>query len=171
MLKLVEPNHPAITTRCTTDPFELDDVKSFEQDMLTLMGERFGVGLSANQVGENYRMFVMHHSVHGEIGVYNPEIISVSKETTPMEEGCLTFPLLFMILTRPATVKVKYQNANKEFIEEDLSGLDARCFLHEYDHLEGKVYLEYASDMKLQRAIKKRDKVVRKLIKQQKEMA
>ena len=103
--------------------------------------------------------------------MYNPEIISVSKETTPMEEGCLTFPLLFMILTRPATVKVKYQNANKEFIEEDLSGLDARCFLHEYDHLEGKVYLEYASDMKLQRAIKKRDKVVRKLIKQQKEMA
>ena len=171
MLKLVQPNHSAISTRCTTDPFELDDVKSFEQDMLTLMGERFGVGLSANQVGENYRMFVMHHSVHGEIGVYNPEIVSVSNDTVGMEEGCLTFPLLFMIITRPATVKVKYQNSDKEIIEEELSGIDARCFLHEYDHLEGKVYLEYASEFKLQRAIKKRDKVVNKLIKQQKQMA
>ena len=97
MLKLVEPNHPAITTRCTTDPFELDDVKSFEQDMLTLMGERFGVGLSANQVGENYRMFVMHHSVHGEIGVYNPEIISVSKETTPVSYTHLTLPTILRV--------------------------------------------------------------------------
>jgi peptide deformylase len=167
MLKLVEPNHPAIITRCTTDPFELDDVKSYEQDMLTLMGERFGVGLSSNQVGHNYRMFVMHHTVHGEIGVYNPEIIGVSDKSISIEEGCLTFPLLFVILTRPAEIKVKYQNADKEVVEEELSGIDARCFLHEYDHLEGKVFLEHASDMKLQRAIKKRDKNIKKLIRQQ----
>ena len=168
-LKLVQPNHPAISSRCSTDPLEIEDLKSFETAMLTLMGERFGVGLCANQVGLDYRMFVMHHSVHGEIGVYNPEIVDVSEENVTVEEGCLTFPLLFMNITRPGFVKVKYYNSNKEQIEEELSGLDARCFLHEYDHLEGKVYLEYASDMKLQRALKKRDKVVKKLIKQQNE--
>ena len=160
MLKLVEPNHPAIITRCTTDPFELDDVKSYEQDMLTLMGERFGVGLSSNQVGHNYRMFVMHHTVHGEIGVYNPEIISVSDQSISIEEGCLTFPLLFVILTRPAAIKVKYQNADKEFVEEELTGIDARCFLHEYDHLQGIEFTDRVSKLKLDMAKKKQRKLM-----------
>ena len=131
MLKLVEPNHPAIITRCTTDPFELDDVKSYEQDMLTLMGERFGVGLSSNQVGHNYRMFVMHHTVHGEIGVYNPEIIGVSDKSISIEEGCLTFPFVFLTITRPRKCVVKYEDENGDLKEGSLDGMFSRIFQHE----------------------------------------
>ena len=66
--------------------------------------------------------------------------------------------LLYFIVTRPAKVKVRFQTANQEVVEDWLEGMDARCFQHEFDHLNGKMYLEYASDMKLKRAMKKRDK-------------
>ena len=98
-----------------------------------------------------------------DIGVYNPEILEVSEETVPMEEGCLTFPLLYFIVTRPAKVKVRFQTVDQEVVEDWLEGMDARCFLHEYDHLQGKLYLEYASDMKLKRAMKKREKTFKTL--------
>jgi peptide deformylase len=92
------------------------------------------------------------------IGVYNPEILESSNERVPMEEGCLTFPLLYFIITRPEKVKVRFQTYDGETVEDWMDGRDARCFQHELDHINGIIYLEYASDMKLQRAIKKRDK-------------
>ena len=146
-------------------------ITEFCNNMFETMKNYGGIGLSANQVGKPYRMFVMGDNPNIEKGrkwvCINPEITDMSKQTIRYKEGCLTFPLLFVILTRPAEIKVKYQNADKEVVEEELSGIDARCFLHEYDHLEGKVFLEHASDMKLQRAIKKRDKNIKKLIRQQ----
>ena len=78
--------------------------------------------------------------------------------TVPIEEGCLTFPLLYFIVTRPEKVKVRFQTTDKQIVEDWLEGRDARCFQHELDHLQGKTYLEYASDMKLKRAMKKREK-------------
>lgn len=168
MLELVEPKHPAIHTPAQANPFDLDiDLAEFESNMIQLMHDRIGIGLSANQVGLDYKMFVMTHSTKGDIGVYNPEILSTSDNNIALEEGCLTWPVLYMHITRPESCVVRYQTINKETIEEELTGIDARCFLHEFDHLQGKIFLDYASDFKLQRAIKKRDKRIKEFMKAQ----
>ena len=167
---LVQPNDPALHRVADIDPFTVEDIDWVERqkEMFQLMRDRFGIGLAAPQLGASYNMFVMTHSTLGEIGVYNPEIISVSQETKCQEEGCLTFPLLFFMVTRPASCVVKFQDVFQKEHELELTGTDAQCFQHEYDHLKGILFLEYASDMKLQRAMKKREKTVKKLMKMQK---
>ncbi len=167
---LVQPNHQALHQRADIDPFTDKNVDWAERqkEMLQLMHDKFGLGLAAPQLGASYRMFVMTHSTLGDIGVYNPEIISRSEETACREEGCLTFPLLFFMVTRPASCVVKFQDQFQKEHEMELTGTDAQCFQHEYDHLEGLLFLEYASDMKLQRAIAKREKTVKKLLRMQK---
>jgi peptide deformylase len=69
--------------------------------------------------------------------------------------------LLYFIVTRPARVKVRFQTYDQKVVEDWLDGMDARVFQHETDHLFGTLYLDYASDMKLQRAMKKRDKKIK----------
>lgn len=167
---LVQPNDPALHRVADIDPFTVEDIDWVERqkEMFQLMRDRFGIGLAAPQLGASYNMFVMTHSTLGEIGVYNPEIISVSQETKCQEEGCLTFPLLFFMVTRPASCVVKFQDVFQKEHELELTGTDAQCFQHECDHLKGILFLEYASDMKLQRAMKKREKTVKKLMKMQK---
>jgi peptide deformylase len=164
-LQLVQPNHPALHSVANTNVFEADiDVQEYEQAMLKLMAGRFGIGLASNQVGNTYNMFVMMHSEHGDIGVYNPEIVSVSEKSIAREEGCLSFPLLFMNITRPESITVRYTKSDgKTVVEEELHGTDAQCFHHEWEHLNGLLFIHGASDMKLQRAMKKREKTIKKL--------
>jgi peptide deformylase len=159
-LELVDPKHPALHTKAVLDPFEDNtiDWEDTEQSMFYLMDRFMRVGLASSQVGLSYKMFVMTFETGENVGVYNPEILEYSDNTVPIEEGCLTFPLLYFIVTRPEKVKVRFQTADKQIVEDWLEGRDARCFQHELDHLQGKTYLEYASDMKLKRAMKKREK-------------
>ncbi len=160
---LVNANDPILRTPCIYDPFETDLVwQTIELDMLNLMEERIGIGLAAPQLGNSVKMFVMKHSELGNIGVYNPEITFTTEETVSMEEGCLSFPGLFFHVTRPEGVKVKFFDKKQKQIELELHGMDARCFQHEADHLNGILHISYASDLKLQRAIKKRDKLLKK---------
>lgn len=163
-MKLVEPKHPALHTEANINPFETDiDWEYREQEMFQLMHDKIGIGLASPQVGDSYKMFVMTHSTKGDLGIYNPVIIATSEKHVTMEEGCLSFPLLFLHLTRPEEIMVKYQTVNQETVEESLKGLDARVFLHEYEHLTGKTYLDNASDLKLQRAMKQREKAFKRL--------
>ena len=113
----------------------------------------------------NVAMFVMRHSTLGNTAVYNPEILFQSEETVTLEEGCLTFPALFFHVTRPEAVQVKFQNRKGEEQILELSGMDSRVFQHETDHLNGVIYIQHISDFKLQRAIAKRDKLVKKFSK------
>ena len=78
-------------------------------------------------------MFVMTLSTGEDIRVYNPEILEFSKETIGMEEGCLTFPLLYFIVTRPEKVKVRFETVDGGVVEDWLEGMDSRCFQHEFD--------------------------------------
>ena len=158
---LVEAKHPALHSKATVDPFSID-ADWVERESEMIMHDKIGIGLAAPQIGQSIRLFVMNFDNNGpDVGVFNPEILEVSEETIPMEEGCLSFPALFFIVTRPAKVKVRFQTSDTEIVEDWLEGRDARCFQHEFDHLEGIVYLEYASDMKLQRAMKKRNKFLK----------
>jgi len=161
---LVEPKHPALHNPADIDPLETDIVwQTVEPELFQLMRDRIGIGLAAPQLGNPVNMFVFTHSTLGNTAVYNPEIVFQSEETVNLEEGCLTFPGLFFLVTRPEAVQVKFQNRKGEEQILELSGMDARVFQHETDHLNGVIYIQHISDFKLQRAIAKRDKLFKKL--------
>jgi len=170
-LKLVPPDSPILHS--PPEPFEFD--KNVDADMLAnIMIDRMqdlgGIGLSANQVGLNIKMFVMGA---GEVNYafFNPEIISTNSEEVSMDEGCLSFPGIYMKVSRPSTVKVRFQNSKGEIVEEEFNGLTARVFLHEYDHMLGKTFKEKVSklkwDLAFNRMIKRTKKIIRKGVQKQ----
>ena len=165
--ELVEPKHSALHTKATLDPFAGNiDWQEREKEMIQLMYDKLGIGLAAPQVGSSYNMFVMNHSILGDIGVYKPKILEYSDETVGMEEGCLSFPLLYIVLSRPERIKVEYfKNDGETKVQTWMDGRDARCFLHEFDHLQGNLFIDLASELKLRRAYNKREKLFRKITK------
>ena len=98
-----------------------------------------GVGLSANQIGIQERAFVMISDMETQdtITCFNPRIIKESKEKVVMEEGCLSYPELFIEISRPSSIIVKYEDEGIELHKVKLTGFMARIFQHEYDHMEG----------------------------------
>ena len=113
-------------------------------DMLDTMYDAGGVGLAAPQVGILKRIVVIDIG-EGPIVLVNPEIVEESGEQTG-EEGCLSLPGKYGIVTRPNHVKVRFQDENMDTVEMEGEGLLARAFCHEIDHLEGKMYMELAED-------------------------
>ena len=135
-----------------------DPVK-LKEEMVDLMVKSKGLGLSACQVGLNYKLFVMGESAKTSMMVINPEIIEVSEETVTEAEGCLSFPGVFVSVSRPVFVSARWLDENFEVHEGTIEGYGARCFLHEYDHLNGVLYKSKVSKLKWDRAIKRKDKV------------
>lgn len=129
-----------------------------------------GYGLSANQCGFRYRVFVAGTD-NEYVAFFNPELINVSQEESHLVEGCLSFPLLSLAITRPAEVGVRYQDFNGEWKGTTLSGISARCFLHELDHLNGIVYTSKVKPLAMQAGIKKRDKLLKMVKKMNKNLA
>jgi len=158
--KLISPIDPLLTNPL---PEFKDEVlpegftrTKVAEDLFVAMKQFGGIGLSANQVGLPYRLFVMGGHKDMEDGLaracWNPEIIEFSEDTIQLSEGCLTYPLLFLKITRPKTIKVKYtDNDNKEHIE-DLDGMPSRVFQHEFDHMNGTDFTKLVSKFKLDRA-------------------
>jgi peptide deformylase len=106
------------------------------EKILALMDQSHGIGLSATQIGLTQRIFVMR--VHGRERIcVNPEIIDSSDVFTEYDEGCLSFPGDQCTIVRPDWVNVRYQSPQGEVINDCLVGLEARCFQHELDHLNG----------------------------------
>ena len=98
-----------------------------------------GVGLSANQIGISERVFIMMVDVEKEetITCFNPKVIKESKDKVVMEEGCLSYPELFLDVSRPNSIVVKYEDEYKRRKKKKLKGFISRVFQHEYDHVEG----------------------------------
>ena len=97
-----------------------------------------GYGLSANQCGFKHRVFVMGAGDE-YVAHFNPKLVATYDEAH-MIEGCLSFPLLGLRITRPSAVDVEYQDYNGETKTAHYTGISARCFLHELDHMNGIVY-------------------------------
>jgi peptide deformylase len=133
------------------DPFQL------EQDMLDLMIKFDGIGLAANQVGERVRMFVMGSKANPTKGIafFNPEVIANTENLLDLEEGCLSFPGIYVKIKRPSAIKARWQNSKGEVMEGEFTGYDCKCFLHELDHLEGVVFQDRASSIKWAIGLKK----------------
>ena len=173
---LLPPNDPRVLSgiaEFNIDIFKEDEkieLKEFVDNMFETMKKYGGIGLSANQVGKPYRMFVMgdHPNISkGKKWVcINPKITNVTQDLIRYKEGCLTFPFLFLDIERPQDISVEYLDANLEKKEEHMTGIVARCFQHEFDHMQGIVFTEHVSKLKLDMAMKKRDKQIKRAQKQ-----
>jgi len=137
----------------------IDPVK-LEKSMIELMFANDGIGLAANQVGIKVRMFVMGHRDFPESAqaFFNPQVIANVEEIEDMEEGCLSFPGIYVNIKRPKKIKVRWQNSKGEWEEDELDGYNCKCFLHELDHLEGIVFQDRVSALKWALAVKKNQK-------------
>jgi len=133
---------------------------SFASTLVETCKKYNGIGLSANQCGFEYRVFVMG-SNDEYVAYFNPKILS-SKGEAHMEEGCLSFPLLNLRITRPAEVEVEYQDFTGVTRTKTFTGITARCFLHELDHMNGMLYTSRVKPLALQFGLKKLDKIRRK---------
>jgi peptide deformylase len=134
------------------------DLESIEKEMTEIMLSNNGMGLSANQVGLRLRMFIMGSSVEDTQAFYNPEVIANTDTLYDDEEGCLSFPGIYVNIKRPRKIKARWQNRKGQYQEGEFSGYACKCFLHEFDHLEGIVFQDRVSQVKWMLAVKKSKK-------------
>ena len=144
--------------------FEDDDASMLTNIMLDRMTEMGGVALSAPQVGLNICMFVMGID-QARIEVFNPTIVSYSKDESLMNEGSLTFPGILVVVKRPTNVTVEYYNKKGELQQNEFQGLTARIFQHAFDHLQGTSIKEKVSKLKWELATKRLNNYKQKLVK------
>ena len=133
------------------------DPVQLEKDMLETMYQYDGIGLAANQVGIRARVFVMGHRDQPENGMafFNPEVIANTDDIEDLEEGCLSFPGIYVNIKRPKAIKARWQNSKGELMEGEFRGYECKCFLHELDHLEGVVFQDRVSPVKWALGVKK----------------
>jgi peptide deformylase len=152
-------NKTFLNTVSTDWNFDENDSQKIAKDLIDIMIVNKGIGLAANQVGLDKRILAIG-SEHMKFFkdptvIFNPKILSVNETSSLYKEGCLSFPDLWIDIKRPEKISVEYYDyqGNKQFA--DLEDLDARCFQHEYDHLDGICFIDKVSKLKLQLAIKK----------------
>ena len=144
--------------------FNTIDAPMLTNVMLDRMTEMGGAALSAPQVGLDMSMFVMGIN-QAKIEVFNPKIISYSKEEILMNEGSLSFPGILVIVKRPASITVEYYNKNRKLQQSEFKGLTARIFQHAFDHLQGTTIKDKVSKLKWDMASKRLNNYKQKLVK------
>lgn len=163
-LPIVKYGDPVLTRRA-------EEVTEFDKDLHKLIDDMFetmygapGVGLAAPQVGVLKRLFVMDcgggKNTERKVALINP-VIEVEEGEQSGDEGCLSFPDIFVKVSRPQRVVVRAQDLNGNEFKLDVMDLEARCVEHETDHLDGELFIEYLSPLKrdlVKRKIKKRIK-------------
>ena len=128
------------------DKYTKKEIRELIKKMRTTMRRADGVGLSANQVGLNEKMFVAEVD-HKFYAIFNPKIIKKSAEKSEMEEGCLSVPDKFGTVIRADKVWLEGQNADGKKLKIKARGFLARVFQHELDHLEGKLFIDRSKDV------------------------
>ncbi len=161
-MQLIKSPNPWLDKEVKDFDFENLDAKSISEEMIELMMQEGGIGLSANQVALDARIFVMKpHLLEDKspLVVINPHLESVTINYENLPEGCLSHPNLFLSVKRPRGLIAKYLDITAKECTIELYDIDARCFLHEYDHLQGIEFTDRVSKLKLDRANKKRYKL------------
>lgn len=137
------------------------DPMALALDLLGHLRHYKGLGLSANQLGLPYRVFAMEGDP--AFVCFNPVITATGDNVVLMDEGCLTYPGLYMKVKRPAAIRVRFQDPNGDFVTQKFSGMTARVFQHEYDHMEGILYVQRVTRLVLDRARKQQDKLIKRM--------
>ena len=134
-------------------------VKKLWDDMLETMYRAPGIGLAAIQVGVPQRLLVIDLSKDGEVKlplfVANPEITWESDARSDYEEGCLSIPEYYEMVTRPSEIRIRYRDRQGEPMELHATGLMSTCLQHEIDHLNGVLFIDHISRLKRERVLKK----------------
>lgn len=147
---------PILRKKCKEiDVFDYKIFK-FITDMFDTMYQAYGVGLAAPQVGKNLRIFIIDTSTFisdkeeniCRRAFINPKVIKISGKTWNLKEGCLSFPDIIEKIKRYESIQVRYYNEYFEKCEENFQGFPARVIQHEYDHIEGKLFIDYLSFFK-----------------------
>lgn len=150
---------PVLFTRCQEWDFDnppLTVNRFLVQDLIETLEHHQAYGLAANQVGISYRVMAIKidRSLSTTV-MFNPELVSVSDEDFVELEGCLSFPNTVLKIGRSKKIEVRWQNVNGIYHTDTLEDMNAKCFLHELDHLNGIVFKDYVSDLKFQLATQK----------------
>lgn len=129
-------------------------VRALYQDLVDSMYAENGLGIAALQLGDSRRMFIVEPKLAGltetdaPVAFINPEIVSTSDEQQDTEEGCLSFPDIYIKVKRPLRAKVRAMGIDGQMFEMEGEGLLARCMLHEFDHLTGKLLVDFVGPLK-----------------------
>lgn len=139
------------------------DPKELKEQMIDVMLSNNGIGLSANQVGLDAQVFVMGDSIENSTICINPTVLQYTSETVLDVEGCLSFPNIFVKVKRPKEILAKWYNENLEEQVVKIEGYSAKCYLHEWDHLQGVTFKDRVSKIKWDMATKKARKLEKAL--------
>ena len=165
IFKLIENTNTALTiplSGCSEDM----NRQEMKDNLIETMEHYNGIGLSANQCGIMERVFGMYSDVKKReiIACFNPKIVTESDEEIFMDEGCLTYPGLWLKVKRPDGIEVTYEDENGEKQEKAMFGLEGRIFQHEYDHMIGTNFTKKVSKLRLDMARKRQKKQAKKSI-------
>lgn len=164
-MKLIYSPDPWLEKQVKEFDFDALDAKEISDNMIDIMRSNRGIGLSANQVGLDAQIFVMKPHLLDDtsiLTIINPTIESVTLNMKMDKEGCLSHPNLWLNIKRPRGLHVKYLDIHGKECTIELYDIDARCFLHEWDHLQGIEFTDRVSKLKLQMAKKKLHKLNKK---------
>jgi len=148
---------PVLRKKCHDITPEYPELKKFIADMYETMYESNGVGLAAPQVGKDIRLFIIDTDAFNDKkaeGIkktfINAQIIKETGKEWEFEEGCLSIPKIRENVSRCPDLVIKYQDENFQWFEEAYSGMEARVIQHEYDHIEGVMFVDHLSAFKKQ---------------------
>lgn len=155
-LKLVEQNDPILTNECSNFDFNNPPMDPIDlaQSMVKFMYDNNGIGLAANQVGIPYRVFSMRGDPENFV-CFNPKLVQPSTMEVTLEEGCLSYPGLLVKIKRPQHIRCRFTLPNGEVLTKQFTGMTARIFQHELDHLNGIVFFNRANRYHRDKALKK----------------
>jgi peptide deformylase len=162
ILEILEYPDPRLRTRAEPVQEVNEEIRRLADDMLETMYAAPGIGLAATQVNVHERVLVIDvsESQDDPLIFVNPEILEKDGVET-MEEGCLSVPGIYETVERADRIRVRAMGRDGKPFEMDVDGLKAICIQHEIDHLDGKLFVDYLSDLKRQRIRKKLEKARR----------
>ena len=139
---------------------DFDPVK-LKEEMIDIMLANHGIGLSANQIELDAQIFIMGDSKENSTMCINPKVLQHTEDTTLDTEGCLSFPGMYVKVRRPKEILAEWFDENLEKQTVKIQGYSAKCFLHEWDHLQGITFKDRVSKLKWDFATKKRKKYLK----------
>lgn len=160
ILPILEFPDPRLRTKAKPVAVVDGAIRQLADDMVETMYDSHGIGLAATQVDKHIRLLVLDISEEkNRPQVFiNPEIVPLTDEKAPYDEGCLSVPGFYETVERPARIRARALDRNGQAFELETEGLLAICLQHEMDHLNGKLFVDYLSALKRERIKKKLEK-------------
>jgi peptide deformylase len=147
------------------DPLPNPQMTQLVQRLKMTMKKFGGLGLSANQCGVYERVFILGYGDES-FACINPKVVEQSEELDKGKEGCLSYPGMFLTVSRPKWIVAEFVNENGQVQQMRFEGITARCFLHELDHMNGVRFVQHAGPVAIRLARQKQQKNIKKMQRQ-----